>query len=973
MKQHSTRRRPARAQFELLEHRKLLTASPIERATPVWETTIDPHGEAGLPDLSLYNLDWLTGPNDDPVMAQPLISSNRLTFQPQPFSVNAGTKNLEVNYRIDPMFPVSGAFTIALVGTDAYGTETLLMPKLVNGINISGNQTAVFTSSYLELGNTLSVVLDFEDDLGDLDTTDNTRQFVGSFMDSSGTVRVQGTSGNDLISTAIIGNEIAVTLGATSETFPLSPPSGAAATSIFIKGLAGNDTISPDEAMDLGLTVEGGDGNDTIFGASGSGHIYGGAGRDSYQGRTGESFVYGGAGNDNLIGGSGDNNIVGGEGIDTIRGGTGTSHNTLNGSEGFDYIYGGGLQTTNEIDAENGGDTIRLGDAYGNAVVNGYDARNYLLLNYNSEHAIAVKHDRVEAGTHLVTYTGMMNIQVYGSSIADTITVTAPLAPASMPLQIWLYGKGGDDTIAVLQPTGSAAAPVTVDGGDGNDTITGGDGNDALWGGIGNDSLSGGEGNDALHGGDGSDTLTGGAGANSLDGGAGVDAFTDPTPRSTASGPSSIPEGDTYSLQLTSSIQDSTTWMIDWGDGNTDQVAGLTQTITHIYVDGNINRTISVDATDADGTYNSGLFSVAVFIPANFLALTAYRPMHVPGGYAPFAKAAVGDSVEDSATLGPGIRINSDDDNGNGIQDRFESNSIADEDDLIEIVIQGLPGNVNDFRLDASTEDLMLWTSYDKGQSIAFPDGGLESEPLRLSAMGTLTLYVEWVYPTHGTSNLSLIDVASGFVFDVITFHTFNSVVVVLGGEGQVPSDPVLDPGNQGIFQLAIDMYRNDGYDVYMYDEDDVAPFGGGPAYDMIVNAINERHVSEIAIFGYSHGGGSTYDLAWALNENVIGNSFDITEPFSVPFTSYVDAITNVTAAAENRRPPLSTFHLSQYQQNTGIAGGWLNGGASGADDDIDRSYLLDPAGLPVVHTTIDDAQVVLDLVRTRLRQKVTR
>jgi hypothetical protein len=140
------------------------------------------------------------------------------------------------------------------------------------------------------------------------------------------------------------------------------------------------------------------------------------------------------------------------------------------------------------------------------------------------------------------------------------------------------------------------------------------------------------------------------------------------------------------------------------------------------------------------------------------------------------------------------------------------------------------------------------------------------------------------------------------------------------------------------------------------------------PAYDMIVNAINERHVSEIAILGYSHGGGSTYDLAWALNENVIGNSFDITEPFTIPFTSYVDAVTNLAAGAENRRPPLSAFHLNQYQINT-----ILQGGPSSGDDDIDRSYLLNANGQPITHFTIDDSPVVLGLVRSRLGQKVNR
>ncbi len=158
-----------------------------------------------------------------------------------------------------------------------------------------------------------------------------------------------------------------------------------------------------------------------------------------------------------------------------------------------------------------------------------------------------------------------------------------------------------------------------------------------------------------------------------------------------------------------------------------------------------------------------------------------------------------------------------------------------------------------------------------------------------------------------------------------------------------------------------------------MYDEDDVGPFGGGPAYDELVNSINNQLVEEVAIYGYSHGGGSTYDLSWLLNENVIGNEFDITETFTVTLTGYIDAITNTTMGAENRRPPLTDFHVNQYQQNTGIGGGFLNSGPSNGDDDLDRSNLLDVNGNPIVHGTIDDNMTILDFLKMRILQRVTR
>ncbi len=54
---------------------------------------------------------------------------------------------------------------------------------------------------------------------------------------------------------------------------------------------------------------------------------------------------------------------------------------------------------------------------------------------------------------------------------------------------------------------------------------------------------------------------------------------------------------------------------------------------------------------------------------------------------------------------------------------------------------------------------------------------------------------------------------------DVLHFYPFNSVVIVLGGEDQVPSDP--PNAEHGVFGIATDLYRN-GYDVHMYDEDAV-------------------------------------------------------------------------------------------------------------------------------------------------------
>jgi Ca2+-binding RTX toxin-like protein len=70
----------------------------------------------------------------------------------------------------------------------------------------------------------------------------------------------------------------------------------------------------------------------------------------------------------------------------------------------------------------------------------------------------------------------------------------------------WVVGGGGSDTIDAT----STAAPVTLQGGDGNDSLTGGLSDDVLDGGQGNDMLTGDNGNDSLYGGAGADVLFGG-------------------------------------------------------------------------------------------------------------------------------------------------------------------------------------------------------------------------------------------------------------------------------------------------------------------------------------------------------------------------------------------------------------------------------------------------------------------------------
>jgi dienelactone hydrolase len=109
----------------------------------------------------------------------------------------------------------------------------------------------------------------------------------------------------------------------------------------------------------------------------------------------------------------------------------------------------------------------------------------------------------------------------------------------------------------------------------------------------------------------------------------------------------------------------------------------------------------------------------------------------------------------------------------------------------------------------------------------------------------------------------------------------------VLGGFWQSTGDPNPSPDQQGIFDLAIDEYRTGGRDVYMYDYTAVDTNGQGIAYDAVVSAINERGVTDVAIMGYSWGGGATFDLANRMEMNrraeLVSQTLQAHSPFHSP------------------------------------------------------------------------------------------
>ena len=110
-------------------------------------------------------------------------------------------------------------------------------------------------------------------------------------------------------------------------------------------------------------------------------------------------------------------------------------------------------------------------------------------------------------------------VTVAGGDGDDTIVSTGQVADL-------LSGQNGNDTIlASTNNTLPGGANSTVTGGSGNDSIVGTSGDNLLDGGIGNDTMLGGSGADRMNGSDGSDLVAGEAGNDTMFGGSGDDTL----------------------------------------------------------------------------------------------------------------------------------------------------------------------------------------------------------------------------------------------------------------------------------------------------------------------------------------------------------------------------------------------------------------------------------------------------------------
>ncbi|CAM5301030.1 Calx-beta domain-containing protein [Thauera mechernichensis] len=312
---------------------------------------------------------------------------------------------------------------------------------------------------------------------------------------------------------AVLKNVTAATLVADNFN-PNYPPDGSTEPGWVLTGTSLSEPLQGGFGDD---TIYGLGGNDTIDGQAGNDWIHGGDGDDVIEGNFGNDSLYGGNGNDRLSDDQGSNLLDGGAGNDwltsrslsgqhTLLGGTG--NDVLNATGQAVYLDGGEqddvLNVTGRL--EQGGSTSYV--VGGSATLLGGAGTDRLNVSYYSNASL----DGGEGNDNLrVEYTRSATLQ--GGTGEDA-------------LEVYVWG----DASARTDGDSRLSQHYELDGGDDNDTLSV-SGYNSVWAGQTTASLRGGAGNDTLQvidrsaGDTGTDGGYYGIARATLDGGAGDDTL----------------------------------------------------------------------------------------------------------------------------------------------------------------------------------------------------------------------------------------------------------------------------------------------------------------------------------------------------------------------------------------------------------------------------------------------------------------
>jgi hypothetical protein len=308
--------------------------------------------------------------------------------------------------------------------------------------------------------------------------------------------------------------------------------------------------------------------------------------------------------------------------------------------------------------------------------------------------------------------------------------------------------------------------------------------------------------------------------------------------------------------------------------------------------------------TPAGGSGQHALLLVPVQI-------NAYRPQMVPGTVDLSSTDPKQMIIPQSEVSGTGvhIRVNGDSENTNLVKVTFSSPALK--------TMTGLTAGVQ-----TSSANLVVWSSSNKGTCVTSNNN---QGTLTLDGSGNATI---WVEATAAGGNDLTFPIMSGNTTigtsGSLHFVNYDSFTEAFSGETNGVSGAA---AAQGTFKVAQKLYL-EGYNIAYYDVYFVDPVTGDPAYTELGNEIQLGSVKSVGVFGYSHGGGETYNICSLVNgaRGTLGS-------FNIPFAGYIDAIQHVSSGAfdathnpfaETRYAPGSAFLWNYYERNTF----WLRGNA---------------------------------------------
>lgn len=235
---------------------------------------------------------------------------------------------------------------------------------------------------------------------------------------------------------------------------------------------------------------------------------------------------------------------------------------------------------------------------------------------------------------------------------------------------------------------------------------------------------------------------------------------------------------------------------------------------------------------------------------------------------------------------GVGIRVNGDGNDGGDENDLIELELDVEIPDGMELVVKRASNNLKVYGEKDATSAILTSGSESVVNQSMLPPRSYWVEATDSVASGNITFAIR----SAGGGNAT--DIAA------IPFRTYTTVVTSLSGETGLGGDPL----THGTYDISLDLYKK-GYNIHYYDEGEA---------DRCLAEMSDQgtkcKVTDAAIFGYSHGGGSTYRVANASPGGL-----------TIKYTGYIDAVTNRwlgTFESEERRPPGSAYHFNYYQTN---------------------------------------------------------